>query len=91
MICTVWPAASVGADGENAMETTVAGPTVRVIGVLAEPTVTVIVADPEALAVINPLVLTVATEELDVVHVAVLVTFCVDPSVYVAVAEICCV
>ena len=49
------------------------------------------VADPRPTALARPAVLTVATVAAEELHVAVLLRFCVVPSVYVPVAVNCCV
>jgi hypothetical protein len=49
------------------------------------------VVDPVPTALASPAVLTVATAAAEELHVAVLVRFCVLPSVYVPVAVNCCV
>ncbi len=60
---------------------TTAGPTVKLTEALAETSVAEMVAEPCVLAVTKPVLLTVATAALEVLHVALLLTFCVLPSV----------
>jgi hypothetical protein len=64
------------------MELNVGGVTVKVTEPLIVPDLAVIVAAPCARAVASPVLLfIVATEVFDEVQVAVVVKFCVDPSV----------
>jgi len=63
--------------GVTAMETSAAAVTVREAEPLMAPLVAVTVVDPVAMPVAKPLVEIVATPVGEVVHVAVLVRFCV--------------
>jgi hypothetical protein len=66
----------------TAIDFNVGAETVNVAESLIVPDVAVMLALPCATAVANPVVLfTVATEVFDEVQVAVVVKFCVDPSV----------
>lgn len=87
--CCVCPAARTGASGEMLMDTGAAAVTVTGTADVTEPRVALTLAEPCACVVMSPRLLTVAAAEFDVVQVAVAVTFCVLPSVYVAVAESC--
>ena len=71
------------------IEVNTAAVTVSVAEPLIVPEVAVIVAVPCATLVAKPLLLTVATEVADDVHVAVLVNVCVVPLLYVPVAANC--
>ncbi len=75
--------------GVTAIETSMAGPTVRVVEPLTEPDVAVIVVLPCATLVASPELLMVATAAVDELHVTVFVRFCVLPSVNVPVAVNC--
>ena len=75
--------------GVTAIDVSTAAVTVKVADPLIVPDVAVIVADPWAMVVANPLLLTVAIEVVDDVHVAVLVRFLVVPLLYVPVAVNC--
>ena len=72
--CCWRPAATDGEAGVTAIETITAGPTFTVRVELADPTVAEMIALPVDPAVINPPVETVATAELELLHVAVEVT-----------------
>ena len=81
--CCVEPAFTVGLAGVTAMETSVAAGgagTVSVVEPEEPPKVAVMVAEPWATAVACPELLMVATAAAELVHVAVEVTFCVEPS-----------
>lgn len=75
--------------GVTAIDVSTAAVTVKVADPLIVPEVAVIVAVPWAMLVANPLLLTVAIEVVDDVHVAVLVRFLVVPLLYVPVAVNC--
>ena len=79
--------------GVTAMETSVAVTelTVIVVEPLIVPDVALIVAVPAPALVAKPPDAIVATEALDELHTAVLVRFCVVPSLNVPVAVNCCV
>ena len=77
------------------MDTSVAGVTVRVVEFDKPPDVAVIVVEPAATGVANPLkpaaLLMVATDAADELQVTVVVRFCVELSEYVPVAVNCLV
>ena len=77
--------------GVTEIEVNTAAVTVNVAEPLIVPEVAVMVALPCVRLVDSPLLLTVATEVADEVHVAVLVNVCVVPLLYVPVAANCCV
>jgi hypothetical protein len=88
--CWVSPAAIEAVAGVTEIEVNTAAVTVSVAEPLIFPEVAVIVAVPVATLVPKPLLLTVATEVFDEVHVA-LVKFWVVPLLYVPVAVNCSV
>jgi hypothetical protein len=71
--------------------TTTGGVTVRLAVPVKDPEVALIVAVPTALARAAPAELTLTIAGADELHVAVLVRFCVLPSLYVPAAVNCCV
>jgi hypothetical protein len=77
--CWVKPAATDGEAGVTEIDTNTAAVTVSVAEPLIVPEVAVMVALPCVRLVDSPLLLTVATEVADEVHVAVLVNVCVVP------------
>lgn len=80
--CCVRPLATDGLVGVTAMETNVAAVTVRVAAGLVTPPDAAVIFDVPAVApVAVPVVLIVATAGVDEFQVAVLVRFCVLPSV----------
>jgi len=85
------PLAIEGFAGVTATETSVAAVTVSVVLPEMEPEVARTVVDPLPTAVARPAVLIVATVTAEELHVAVLVRFCVVPSLKVPVAVNCCV
>jgi hypothetical protein len=78
-----------GFAGVTDMDTTVAGVTVSVVLPLMLPELAWMVVEPVPAAVARPAVLTVATVTAEELHVAVLVRFCVVPSLKVPVAVNC--
>jgi hypothetical protein len=78
--CSVIPAAIVGAAGVTAIAVTVFAVTVSPAVPLTPLTVAVTVLMPGVMAVARPEALTVATAVFELVHVAVLVTTAVEPS-----------
>jgi hypothetical protein len=92
MNCSLVPGAIDGAFGVTAIEASVAAVTVNVADPLTEPEVAVIGAVPCETLVARPTVeLNVATVGVFELHCAVLVMFCVLPSLNVPVAVNCCV
>src|SRR5208282_4375088 len=65
--------------------------TVKVVDPLIAPEAAAIAVCPGVRALASPPVLIVATAAVDELHIAVLVRFCVLPSLYVPVAVNCCV
>ena len=82
--CCIDPLAIEGLTGVTAIDVSVADVTVRVFDRDILPHVAVIVVDPAATAVVNPLepaaLLIVATLVLDELQVTVVVKFCVELS-----------
>jgi hypothetical protein len=76
----VWPAATATDAGVTAIDVSTAAVIVSVAAPWMVPDVAVIVAAPFATLVASPPLLTVAIVAADDVHVAVLVRFCVVPS-----------
>ena len=72
--------------GVTATDTSVEAVTVSVVLPEIEPVVARMVVDPVPIAVATPAALIVATVAAEELHVAVLVRFCVVPSVNVPVA-----
>ena len=66
----LWPAVSESVVGDTVTDATAALATVTLVVADTPPTVTVIVADPEATAVTRPLVETVAIPVFELLHVA---------------------
>jgi hypothetical protein len=91
--CCVAPAIMLGLAGVTEIPVTVlaAAVTVKVATPLIPFIEAVTVVEPAASAVASPAELIVATAAFASVHVAVDVTFAVEPSLYVAVAVNCCV
>jgi hypothetical protein len=87
--CCVPPFGADGFAGVTAMDTTVAGVTVSVVLPLMLPELAWMVVEPVPIEVANPAVLMVATVRVDELHVALLVKFCVLPSLNVPVAVNC--
>ena len=79
--CCVVPRGIVAVGGFIAIETSAAAVTVSTVELLTEPEVAVIVAVPSATLVASPMLLIVAVAGVSEDHVAVLVRFCVLPSV----------
>ncbi len=77
--CSVSPAGTDTLAGVRESEVNTAEDTVNVAEPLIFPEVAVIVAIPGAAPVASPLLLMVATEVADELHVAELVKFCVVP------------
>ena len=75
--------------GVTATDTSVEAVTVSVVLPEIEPVVARMVVDPVPIAVATPAALIVATVAAEELHVAVLVRFCVVPSVKVPVAVNC--
>ena len=73
----------------TAMDTSVAAVTVNVVLPLMLPELAWMVVEPVPTEVANPAVLMVATVRVDELHAAVLVKFCVLPSLNVPVAVNC--
>ena len=80
MNCCVEPVATLGVGGVTAIDETVFAVTVSAAVPLMPLTVAVIVVDPAATPVASPAVLMVAVAVLDEIHVAVVVTLPVVPS-----------
>lgn len=80
MNCCVDPSPTLGVGGVTAIDDTVFAVTVSAAVPLIPLTVAVIVVDPAATPVASPPVVMVAVAVLDEIHVAVAVTFPVDPS-----------
>ena len=91
MNCCVVPSATVAVGGVIAIDTSVAAVTVSSVVLLTVPEVAVMLAEPIAILCASPAVLIVAVDSVSDDHVAVLVRFCVLPSVNVPVAVNCCV
>ena len=90
--CCALPAGCDGFFGEMVKPCSAAATALAVVPPVIPPSVAEMVAEPDvAFAVTRPVLLTVATAELLDAHVAVVVTFCVVPSLNTAVADICCV
>ena len=89
--CCVPPAATDGFTGVTAIELSVAAVTVSVVEPVTLPLVALIVEVPAFNALARPEALIVAVVVLEDAHVALLVRFCVVPSLYVPVAVNCCV
>lgn len=91
--CWVIPALMVGIAGETAIDVSVGGAVVTVRAAVPEmaPDVAVIVVPPAASVEARPVVLIVATEVADELHVTEELMFCVLLSEYVPVAVNCCV
>jgi hypothetical protein len=87
--CWVPPFETVGFAGVTAIDTRVAGVTVRVVLPLTPPELAWIVVEPVPAVVARPAVLIVATVTEEELQVAVLVRFCVVPSLKVPVAVNC--
>ena len=86
------PLATLGLAGVTPKLTSAAFATVRVaFGLVTDPTVAVIFAEPVERVLAKPLELIVAVAGVSEFHVAVDVRFAVDPSVYVPVAANCSV
>jgi hypothetical protein len=69
------------AEGEIAIETSAAPPTVDVVEFEIDPSVAEMLADPNAALVANPALLMTATVLDEEAHIAVDVTSCMLPSV----------
>ena len=80
-----------GFAGATERDTSVAGVTVRVVLPLMLPELAWMVVVPVPTAVARPATLIVATVTAEELHVAVLLRFCVVPSLKVPVAVNCCV
>jgi hypothetical protein len=78
--CCVEPVATLGVGGVTAMDDTVFAVTVSAAVPLMPLTVAVIVVEPAATPVARPAALTVAVAVLEELHVAVAVTFPLEPS-----------
>jgi hypothetical protein len=89
--CAVLPAEIDGFVGVTAIETSTGGVTVSVVEPVIDPRVAVMVVDPVPVELASPVALIVAMPVADELHVAVLVRFCVLPSLYVPVAVNCSV
>jgi hypothetical protein len=76
--------------GLIAREVNTGAVTLRLAEPLIEPELAVMMTDPCAELVANPLLLTVATGVAEEIHVELPVRFCVVPSLYVPVAANCC-
>jgi hypothetical protein len=87
--CVDIPSGTDELAGVTAIETSDGAVTVSTVDPLMEPKVAVMVADPTAALEASPELLTGATVPLEVVQVAVLVRFEVEPSEYVPVAVNC--
>jgi hypothetical protein len=88
--CSVSVVYVLALGGDTAMEVTVLACTVRVTPALVTPLrAAVTTLEPPATPVASPLELTVATDWVADVQVAVELTFAVEPSLYVAVAVNC--
>ena len=87
--CWVLPLEIVGFAGVMLIDTTVAGVTVSVVLPLIPPELAWMVVEPVPAAVARPAALIVATVTAEELHVAVLVRFCVVPSLNVPVAVNC--
>lgn len=88
--CCVLPAATDGAAGVTAIEVKTAAVTVSEAVPLILPEVAVIVAVPALMPFARPVCSpTVAVDVLDEVQVAVVVRFCMEPSLKVPVAVYC--
>jgi hypothetical protein len=89
--CWVSPAATEAAEGATEIDVNTAGVTVSGAEPLIVPDFAVMVTVPEVRLVATPLLLTVAIDVAEELHVALLVRFCVVPLLYVPVALYCCV
>jgi hypothetical protein len=87
--CCVLPAATDGFAGVTAIDVSVAAVMVSVVEPVTPPLVAEIVEVPGLSADAKPVALIVAVEVLEDAHVALLVRFCVEPSLYVPVAVNC--
>jgi hypothetical protein len=87
--CCVVPKGTVDVCGLIAIDTSAAAVTVSTVDALNAPEAAVTVAVPIATLCATPALLIVAVEGVSDVHVAVLVRFCVVPSVKVPVAVNC--
>ena len=83
------PAAVDGFTGVTSMVTSVAGVTVSVVDPDMPPDVAVIVVEPAATEIANPILLIVATAGMAELQVAAVVRSCVVLSEYVPVAVNC--
>jgi hypothetical protein len=79
--CCVAPNATVIVGGLIAIDTSAAAVTVSSVELLTVPEVAVMLAEPVPTLCANPPLLIVAVDSVSDVHVAVLVRFCVLPSV----------
>jgi hypothetical protein len=77
--CSVAPTAKLTPVGVTAIEVIAFAVTVSVVVPLTPPTIAVIVLDPAATAVANPVAPMVAAAALELVQVAVELTFAVVP------------
>jgi len=77
--CSVAPTAKLTPVGVTAIEVIAFPVTVSVVVPLTPPTIAVIVVDPAATAVASPVALMVAAAALELVQVAVELTFAVVP------------
>lgn len=89
--CWLVPAAIEGSNGVMAIETSVAGVTVSSVEPTTDPDIALTLAVPTPTLLASPVLLIVAVETVSDDHVAVIVRFCVLPSLYVPVAVNCCV
>jgi hypothetical protein len=89
--CCVVPAATEGSGGDTAIETNVAGVIVSSVDPATDPNVALMFAVPTPVPKASPVLPTVADEVVSEDHAAVVVRFCVLPSLYVPVAVNCCV
>ena len=80
MNCCVVPLAMDGTAGVTAMDCSVAAVTVNTVEPVIAPEVALIVELPLLTAVASPPAVIVATDGVAELHVAVLVRFCVVPS-----------
>ena len=87
--CCIRPSVIEGLVGVTAIDTRVAGLTVRTVEPAIDPEVAEIVVLPVATEVASPVPLIVAAPEADEAHVTVLVRFCMVPSLNVPVAVNC--
>ena len=90
--CCVFPAANDGFAGVTAIDDSTAAVTVNVVVPFTDPDAALIVTGPPNFTpVASPVALIVAMVVSDVLHVTVLVMFCVEVSLNVPVAVNCCV